>query len=83
MASAQDFRDYADQCLEWAANAESDQERKVLRRMALTWWRIARLTEEGRSLENLADIFPAYPSERQLLPRPRSLANPSRRDANH
>jgi hypothetical protein len=49
-ASAQEILDYADQCLEWAARAESDQERKMPRRMALTLWRIARLTEEGRSL---------------------------------
>jgi hypothetical protein len=53
MASAQDFREYADKCLEWAAAAESDQERSLLRQMAHTWWRIAILTEEGRSLENL------------------------------
>ena len=62
MASTQDFRDYADRCLEWAASAKSDQERKTLRRMALAWWRIAGLTEEGRSSENLADIFPRYPN---------------------
>jgi hypothetical protein len=30
--------------------------------MAVTWWNIARLTEEGRSLENLADIFPVLGS---------------------
>jgi hypothetical protein len=30
--------------------------------MAATWWNIARLTEEGRSLENLADIFPVIVS---------------------
>jgi hypothetical protein len=58
MASAQDFRDYADECLEWARTAKSDQERRIFRQMAYTWWNIARLTEEGRSLENLADIFP-------------------------
>jgi hypothetical protein len=55
MASAQD---YADKCLEWAAAAASDQDRQILRRMALAWWRITRLTEEGQSLENLTDIFP-------------------------
>lgn len=72
MASAQDFRDYADKCLEWAASAESDQEQKTLRRMARAWWRIARLTDEGRPLEDLADIFPAYPRvgpNRDQLPR--------------
>jgi hypothetical protein len=58
MASAQDFRDYADECLVWARTAKSDRERKIFRQMALTWWNIARLTEEGRSLENFADIFP-------------------------
>ncbi|MGB6658696.1 MAG: hypothetical protein WBE90_06255 [Xanthobacteraceae bacterium] len=61
MASAQDFWDYADKCLEWVASAESDQEQKTLRRMALAWWRMARLTDEGRPLEDLADVFPAYP----------------------
>jgi len=30
--------------------------------MAETWWNIARLTEQGRSLENLADIFPVLVS---------------------
>jgi hypothetical protein len=63
MATAQDFRDYADGCLKWAAAAESDQEKNIMRRMALTWCRIARLTEEGCSLGNLADIFP--PSRRE------------------
>ena len=48
MASAQD---YADKCLEWAAAAASDQDRQILRRMALAWWRITRLTEEGQSLD--------------------------------
>jgi hypothetical protein len=62
MASGQDFRDYADECLEWAKTAESDRERKIFRQMATTWWNIARLTEEGRSLENLADIFPVLGS---------------------
>lgn len=57
MASAQDYRDYADECLDWARTAKSDQERKIFRQMAMTWWNIARLTEEGRSLENIADIF--------------------------
>lgn len=62
MASAHDFRDYADECLEWARTAKSDQERRIFRQMAVTWWNIARLTEEGRSLENLADIFPVLGS---------------------
>jgi hypothetical protein len=62
MASAQDFRDYADECLEWSKTAKSDRERKIFRQMAETWWNIARLTEQGRSLENLADIFPVLVS---------------------
>jgi hypothetical protein len=61
MASAQDFRDYADKCLERARYAESEKERKIFQRMAATWWRIARLTDEGRSLEDLNDIFGAHP----------------------
>lgn len=62
MASPQDFRDYAGECFEWAKTAKSDQERKIFRQMAMTWWNIARLTEEGRSLENLVDIFPVLVS---------------------
>ena len=62
MASAQDFRDYADECLEWSKTAKSDRERKIFHQMAATWWNIARLTEHGRSLENLADIFPVHVS---------------------
>ncbi len=62
MASAQDYRDYADECLEWAKTAKSDQERRIFRQMAITWWNIARLTEQGRSLEKLADIFPVLVS---------------------
>ncbi|MGA9891111.1 MAG: hypothetical protein WBQ55_01810 [Xanthobacteraceae bacterium] len=34
----------------------------MFRQMAATWWNIARLTEQGRSLENLADIFPVLVS---------------------
>ena len=30
--------------------------------MAAAWWNVARLTEQGRSLENLADIFPVLVS---------------------
>jgi hypothetical protein len=63
MACAQDFRDYADECLEWARTANSERERRIFRQMALTWWNIARLTEQGRSLENLADIFPVHYDE--------------------
>jgi hypothetical protein len=72
MASVQDFRDYADKCLEWAAIAGSDQERNIMRRMALTWWRIARLTEEGRSLADLAEVFPPSPFETDTSDRPTS-----------
>jgi hypothetical protein len=62
MASAQDFRDYADECLSWAKTAKSDHERRIFRQMARTWRNIARLTEDGRSGENLADIFPVFVS---------------------
>jgi hypothetical protein len=62
MASAQDFRDYAGECLEWAKTAKSDQERRIFRQMALTWRNMARLTEEGHSLENLTDVFPVLVS---------------------
>ena len=65
MASTQDFRDYADRCLEWAASAESDQERKTLRRMALAWWRIAGLTEEGSLVGELGRYIPKV-SERGI-----------------
>jgi len=72
MASVQDFRAYAAKCLEWASQAESDEERNVMREMALTWWRIARLTEEGRSLQNLEDIFPRYPAKPNDQSHPRA-----------
>jgi hypothetical protein len=58
--TAQDYRDYADECLGWAKTAKSDQERRIFRQMAATWWNIARLTEEGRPLENLAEVFPVH-----------------------
>jgi hypothetical protein len=74
MASAQDFRDYADTCLEWAHAAPCEQERNIMRRMALTWWRIARLTEEGRSLQDLDDIFPPSPFETNISDRPESAS---------
>jgi hypothetical protein len=57
MASVQDLREYADRCLDWARAAKSDQEQAIFMRMATTWWHIARLTEEGHSLEDLVDIF--------------------------
>jgi hypothetical protein len=58
MATAQDYRDYAMECMGWARTANSDQERRIFRQMAATWWNIGRLTEQGKSLENLEVVFP-------------------------
>jgi hypothetical protein len=37
MASAEEFRDYADECLGWAKTAKSDREREIFLQMARTW----------------------------------------------
>ena len=46
--SAKDFRKYADECLGWAKNAESEDDRRRHLQMAQTWLEAASLWEKGR-----------------------------------
>ncbi len=35
--STTEFRDFADECMDWASTARSDRERKIFLQMAQTW----------------------------------------------
>jgi hypothetical protein len=41
--SAQDYLEYADECMEWAKTARSDRERGIFLQMAQTWMQAATL----------------------------------------
>jgi hypothetical protein len=41
VSASKEFRDYADECLDWARTAKSEQERDIYLRMARTWFAAA------------------------------------------
>jgi hypothetical protein len=45
VASAREFRAFADECMEWAKTAKSDREREIFLQMAQTWLQAAVLRE--------------------------------------
>lgn len=47
MSSAQEFREYAQECKEWARTARSEQEREIFLEMAETWLVAAMRQEAG------------------------------------
>jgi hypothetical protein len=47
MSSAQEFREYAQACKEWARTARSEQEREIFLEMAETWLVAAMRQEAG------------------------------------
>jgi hypothetical protein len=47
MASAKEFREYADECMGWAKTAKTDHERDIFLQMARTWIEAA-IKSEGR-----------------------------------
>jgi hypothetical protein len=46
MESAEQFREYAEECLGWAKTARSDQERETFLQMARTWMEVAMLAAD-------------------------------------
>ena len=45
MASAEEYRENADECMVWAKSARSDRERAIFIQMANTWLQAATLLE--------------------------------------
>jgi len=54
MDSAKHYRDYAEDCLNWAKTAKSDQERETFKRMAQTWLEAAMRSESQPDLNRIA-----------------------------
>jgi hypothetical protein len=54
MDSAKHYRDYAEDCLNWAKTAKSDQERETFERMAQTWLEAAMRAESQPDLNRIA-----------------------------
>ncbi len=46
MASAREFREFAQECMDWARTAKSDQEHNIFLQMAQTWIEAARRLEK-------------------------------------
>jgi hypothetical protein len=45
MDTAKEYRDYADECVAWAKDAQSDTDRETFLKMARDWLRAATLVE--------------------------------------
>ena len=43
--SAEDYRQHARECLDWAITAKSQKEREIFEQMAVTWFEAATLLE--------------------------------------
>jgi hypothetical protein len=60
MSSAEEFRAFAKECLDWAKTARSDPERSIFADMARTWIDAAARLEAGPvAIEPVAAEFPA------------------------
>ena len=60
VASAKECREFAEVCLGWAKNAESDREREILQQLAGTWLHAA------ARLQGVLDSAPSGPEPRRL-----------------
>ena len=50
MESAKQFQEYAEECLDWAKSARTDQEREIFLQMAQTWMEAAMLASKEPAL---------------------------------
>jgi hypothetical protein len=66
MASAKEFREYANECLDWARTAKTDRERSIFLQMARTWTEVAINTEtrQSQSLQPRTDKRQSVNTER-------------------
>ncbi len=53
MASAKEFREYADECMEWAKTVTSDRERAIFLDMARNWLEAASKVEGSKTTHKL------------------------------
>ena len=66
--SANEYREFADECMGWAKTARSNQERQIFTQMALTWlWAAAQLDGDT------SFPFPGYAKLEQSASRSASL----------
>jgi len=52
--SAKEFREYADECFDWAKTAKSDKERNIFLQMAQTWLEAVARAEGVSAVEQSA-----------------------------
>jgi len=55
MASVQEYRKFADECLRWATEAEPEEDKELFLQMARDWILAAVQLEAGRSPERVRD----------------------------
>jgi hypothetical protein len=55
VSSSKEYREFAEECLEWAATARTVGERKIFMEMAQTWLQVAYLLGQ-RAKRNDADV---------------------------
>lgn len=58
MASAEQYRRRAADCLEAASTATSPKTQAFLRRVAEAWWHLAQQVENNKAIEEKLDSFP-------------------------
>ena len=66
MSSAEEFREYAEECKDWARTARSEQERKIFLEMAQTWL-VAAMRQEAGSPNSSKTVEPAMPAPNKSL----------------
>ncbi len=62
--SADEYREYAKECMDWARTAKTDREREILLQMAKTWF-AAVLLASGEANQASLGLIPAKLPRRQ------------------
>jgi hypothetical protein len=63
MATVNEFRQFADECLRWAADAQTEEQRKAFLGMARAWTQAA-LRMEGVLIPEMVDVDLAPAADR-------------------
>jgi hypothetical protein len=59
MSTQEHFRQFADECLEWAQRARSERERKQFLEMAKVWMTAAQQLDDGTTRTNAPPLAPS------------------------